>query len=131
MDSRPISWYSITTDLNVQENGVVDLEGAFKVVDSYMGKTLLPVYKVEPSISNSMFGFSRSNSEFIEICVYNPTNISYKFEYANPSYSWFKRFFMGAFQYEEDLKSEKELVQKVREFFETPPQEIQARLEDE
>ena len=105
MDSRPISWYSITPDLDVQENGVIDLEGALKIVDSYMGSALLPVDHVEHSISHSMFGFSRSGSEFIEICMYGPTNISYKFEYSNPDYSWFKKIFTGIFQYEKELKS--------------------------
>jgi hypothetical protein len=76
-----------------------------------------------------MFGFSRSKSEFIEICVNGPTQISYKFEVADPTASWFSKLFKAVFRREAELHSREELVQKVEEFFTTPMLEIKRQLE--
>jgi hypothetical protein len=77
-----------------------------------------------------MFGFSRSETEFVEICINGPTRISYKFEMSDPGASWLRKAFQaGVFQYEEELHSKQELIQKVEEFFTTPPIEIKRRIQ--
>jgi hypothetical protein len=47
----------------------------------------------------------------------------------NTSNSPFRKRFSGVFQYEEELHSREELIQKIEEFFTTPVQEIKRRLE--
>ena len=74
------------------------------------------------------YRFSRSKSEFIEICVNGPARISYLFEVADPEASWFRELFKGVFRHEEALHSREDLVQKVEEFFTTPVQEMKRRL---
>jgi hypothetical protein len=119
-----ISWYSITADVNVKDNGAVDLNGALKIVDEYMFRAGKVYEYAEDAVAETMFGFSRSESEFIEICVDGVNQISYKFEYAEPSGSWFTRFFGGVYQYEEELDSKEKLIEKVTNFFTKTPQEI-------
>lgn len=120
----PISWYSINPEINVQYNEVIDLNGALKIVDEYMAKVDTDFKSMDEAISQTMFGFSRSESEFIEICVHGINHISYKFEYADPGGSWFTRFFGGVYQYEEELDSKEELIEKVKNLFIKAPQEI-------
>jgi hypothetical protein len=110
----PISWYSITPNISVQHNEVIDLNGALKIVYEY----------AEDALAETMFGFSRSESEFIEICVDGANQISYKFEYADLGGSWLIKLFGGIYQYEEELDSKEKLVEKVKDFFTKTPQEI-------
>ena len=51
----------------------------------------------DDALAETMFGFSRSESELIEICVDGVNQIYYKFEYAEPGGSWFSRFFLGVY----------------------------------
>ncbi len=76
-----------------------------------------------------MFGFARSESEFIEFGVLSPDKTSYKFEVSDPEASWFRKMFGGVFQHNEELHSREEMIQKVEEFFTTPVQEIKRRLQ--
>ncbi len=120
----PISWYSITPNISVQHNEVIDLNGALKIVDDYMFKAGKVYEYAEDALAETMFGFSRSESEFIEICVDGANQISYKFEYADLGGSWLIKLFGGIYQYEEELDSKEKLVEKVKDFFTKTPQEI-------
>jgi hypothetical protein len=117
--------------LAVEEHEPISMDAALKIVDRYLGRGSEKFKSGEDAIAATMFGFSHSKSEFIEICVNGPAQISYKFEVADPKNSWFRRLFKRAFRHEEELHSREELVQKVEEFFTTPVQEIKRRIQSD
>ena len=129
MSDSEIKWYSTTPKLAVEEHDPIRLDEALKLVDRYLARGSEKFKTVEEAIAATMFGFSRSKSEFIEICINGPTKISYKFEVSDPEASWLRKLFKGVFQHEEELHSREDLVQKVEEFFTTPVQEIKRQLE--
>jgi hypothetical protein len=130
MNNSDIRWYSISNKLALEEHEPIALEEALRIVDRYLNQGTEEVASGEQALAATMFGFSRSKSDFIEICINGPTQISYKFEMADPDpdASWLRRMFKGVFQHEEELHSREELIMKVEEFFMTPAQEIRNRL---
>ena len=130
MNNANIRWYSMNRDLAVEEHEPVQLEEALKIADRYLARGSEKSNDGEEAIAATLFGFSRSKSEFIEICVNGPALISYKFEMSDTDASWFQRLFKGILRHEEQLHSREELVQNIKEFFTTPVQEIKRRLEN-
>ena len=128
MTGSTISWYSINDDLAVEDHGPVGLDEALKIVDRYLARCTEQFDDAEKAIAATMFGFSRSKSTFIEICVNDPTQISLKIEISGPESSLFKRLFKGVFRHEEELKSREDVVQRVQQFFTMSPQDIQKKL---
>ena len=129
MNNSDIRWYSINTKLAVEEHEPIELDEALKIVDRYLARGSEKFKGAEEAIAATMFGFSRSKSESIEICINGPAQISYKFEMSDPKASWFRKMFQGVFQHEEELDSREELIQKVEGFFTTPAEEIKRQLE--
>jgi hypothetical protein len=119
MTGTRIAWYSINRNLAVEEHEPVPLDEALKIADRYLACAGKQYESAEEAIAATMFGFSRSASDFIEFCVNGPDDILYKLEMARPNASWFRRFFCGPLQHEERLTCREDLVQKVRAFFET------------
>lgn len=128
MTESRITWYSTTRDLKTERHEPVGLDEALKIVDRYLAAANQTFESGEEALAATMFGFSRSKSEFIEICVHGPSQISYLFEMSDPNASWFRKLFGGVYQHEEELHSRAQLVEKVTEFFTTPVQEIARRL---
>jgi hypothetical protein len=114
----PISWSSITPEYEEKENGVVNLDGALKIVDHYMSNYEHSEYDWE-----NEFSFRRSKYEYILICVRGTYRISYMFGYTEPNGPWFTKLFRG-YDYAKELNSKEELVEKVTNFFTKTPQEI-------
>src|SRR5438046_413560 len=111
MTDSKIRWYSMSSTLAVEEHDPIGLDEALKLVDRYLGRSSEKFKTAEEAIAATMFGFSRSKSEFIEICVSGPAQISYRFEVADPEASWLSKLFKGAFRREAELHSREELVQ--------------------
>ena len=134
MDDKGITWYSLNNRLAVEEHEAVGLDEALKIVDRYLAAANQDFKMAEDALAATTLGFSRSKSDFIEICVHGPAMISYKFEMSDPNASWFRRLFAG-FEHNEELHSRAELIEKVTEFFNTPIQrnrpttDEQARVE--
>ncbi len=114
----------MTPTLAVEEHEPITLDEALKLVDRYLARSCEKFKTAEEAIAATMFVFSRSKSEFIEICVSGPAQISYKFEAADREGSWLGKLFKGALRREAELHSRAELVQKVEEFFTTPAGKI-------
>ena len=114
----------MSATLAVEEHDPIGLDEALKLVDRYLARSCEKFKTAEEAIAATMFGFSRSKSEFIEICVSGPAQISYKFEAADREGSWLGKLFKGALKREAELHSREELVQKVEEFFTTPAGKI-------
>jgi hypothetical protein len=75
-----IRWYSTAPDLSTQERGTIGLPAALALVDDYLAK-LKPGYATgEEALANTMFGFCRSDADFIEVCLHTPTEISLRVE---------------------------------------------------
>jgi hypothetical protein len=129
MSDSEIKWYSMTPKLVIEEHEPIGLDEALKLVDRYLARSCERFETAEEAIAATMFGFSRSKSEFIEICVNGANQISYKFEVADLEAPWFRKLFKGVFRRETELHSREELRQKVEEFFTTPILEIKHRLE--
>jgi hypothetical protein len=129
MNDSGVTWYSMNLKLKVEEHEAISLDEAIKIVDRYLARGGEKFQTAEEAIAATMFGFSRSKSEFIEICVNGPIQISYKFEVSDPEAPWYRKMFGGVFQHDEELHSREEMVQKVEEFFTTPVLEIKRQLE--
>jgi hypothetical protein len=130
MSDTKITWYSMNRELEVEQHEAIGLDEARNLVDRYLARANEKFSSAEDAIAATLFGFSRSESEFIEIGVNSPTRISYKLEIADPEASWFHKLFKGVYRHEEELHSREELVQKIQEFFTTPVQEIKRQLEN-
>jgi hypothetical protein len=128
MNDNKISWYSMTRELALQEHESVAFNRAIEIVDDYIARSSQQFQTGEDAIAATMFGFSRSTQEFIEICVHGPSKISYKFESPDKSVAWFLKPWRGIFSHQEDLRSREELVQRVEEFFLQAPNEILQRI---
>ncbi len=99
-----------------------------QIVDAYFAAAGKKYDSGEEAIAATMFGFFHSRTDFIELCVNGPRQISYRFEMMDLSASWFRKLFNKVFQYEAMLDSRKALEAKVREFFTMPMEEIKGRL---
>ena len=126
-----ISWYSLDKDMKTCEHPPVDLDRAIEIVEDYYARGNDTFATGEDALRATMFGFSRSKTEFIEICVHGPSQIAYKFELADPDASFLRRMFGGTFQFETELRSKSELIERVKEFFALAPAAIKARLQSE
>ena len=119
----------MSSNLVIEEHELIGLDEAFKLVDRYLARGNEKFETAGEAMAATMFGFSRSKSEFIEFCVNSFDRISYKFEVAEKEASWFSKLFKGVFRTEAELHSREEVLQKVEEFFATPVLEIKRRLE--
>jgi len=107
-------------DQKVEEHEPVDLKRAIEITDQYLARSGEKFESGEEAIAATMFGFTRSKSEFIEICVNGRKRISYKFEFSDPDAPWFQKLRGGTFRFEEELHSRERLIEKVTEFFSYP-----------
>jgi len=111
----------MTPTLAVEEHDPIGLDEALELVDRYLTRSCERFKTAEEALAATMFGFRRSRSEFIEICVSGPAHISYKYEVTAPEGSWLGKLLKGGFSRQTEMHSREELVQKVKEFFTTPP----------
>src|SRR5207249_5477990 len=77
-----ISWYSLDTDLRTVEHGSVDLDGAYGIIDGYLGR-LRPHYQTgEEALAATMFGFTRLDGSYMQICVHTPDTIDVEYDFS-------------------------------------------------
>jgi len=117
MNETEINWYSINLDQKVEEHEPIDLERAIKIADQYLARGNEKFKDDREAVAATMFGFSKSKSNFIEICINRPKQISFKFEFSNPEASWFQKFRNATFRYEDEFHSRDKLIQKITDFF--------------
>ena len=110
----------MSLDQKVEEHEPIDLKRATEIANQYVARGSEKFKSGEEAIAATMFGFSKSKSDFIEICVNGAKQISYRIEFSNPDASWFEKLRGGAFQHGEELHSREELIEKVTEFFFLP-----------
>lgn len=125
MSETKINWYSIGLNQKVEEHEPIDLKQALAIVDRYISNAGQKYKSDKEAIASSMFGFSKSKKDFIELCVFGPDQFSHTFEY---SYS--QRIFGRICRREEDLHSKDNLIKKVTAFFNTPSEELAKAYEN-
>jgi hypothetical protein len=131
MDRSEITWYSLDENLNTQEHEAVSFSQAINVIDQYFAK-LKPFYETgEEALANTLFGFSKAETTFIEICIHSLSAISFKFEAPGNDVSWYQKLRKKAHQYEWMLSSREEVIVNVQQFFLRSPEEYREYLEKE
>jgi hypothetical protein len=121
-----IRWYSTAPDLATRERDVVELPAALKVVDAYFDR-LKPGYSTgEEALSETTFGFSRNASDFVEICLHAPGEISLSVEF--PPSKGFLGKLRGASRKELSVKSREALKRYVSAYFTMSQDEFKAHI---
>lgn len=123
-----IGWYSMDRDLKTREHPPVDLDRAIAIADEFCARGGRVYEYAEEALSATTFGFSRSPTQFIELCAHGATEISFRYEYADPNASWWRRTFGGAFHHEATLRSRNELIRRIEQFFVLHPTAMKAAL---
>lgn len=75
-----VKWYTMNSELEVVEQGEVDIDKAVEVVDLYIAMQSQPVQSGEEGIANSLFGFCLDDKTFIEIAMESEDQYRVKFE---------------------------------------------------
>jgi hypothetical protein len=120
----------MSLDQKVEEHELIDLKRAIEITDQYLARSGEKFKGDKEAIAATMFGFSKSKSDFIEICVNGAKHISYKFEFSNPEASWFHKFRNTTFRYEDELHTRDKLVQKITDFFSFSSEQIVQKHKD-
>ena len=124
-----ITWYAIGSDLRPSERGPVGLEAALKVIDDYFAR-LKPQYETgEAALAETMFGFSRSSNDFIEICLHTPREISFRVEMPSSPMGGLLAKLRGSFRREWTLDSVDSLRRHVTAYFTLTPEQFKAQVE--
>lgn len=124
-----ITWYAMNTELNTVERGQLDLPAALLVIDDYIAR-LKPKYDSgEEAMAQTMFGFSRTSNDFIEICVHTPTEISFKTVLPRSPTGGFLAKLRGSFEREQTLRSRDALRRHVTAYFTMAPEQFKAHVQ--
>ncbi len=116
----------MSRECKVVDHGPVSLEGAIAIARDYFGRADTVYQTAEEGTEATMFGIG-SNCTFIEFGIISSSHISCRFEVAKKSGSWLSRFFAGVFQRDSKLTSEAQMIERIREFYTTPPEDLVAR----
>lgn len=88
-----------------------------------------PPYEfAEDDLAASVFWFSRSNHDLIEICLNGPESITTRVELPVEGVPWLLKPFLGTCRHEETLDSMEGAVERVRQFFELSAAEFRFLL---
>jgi hypothetical protein len=75
-------WYSMDRDLQAVDHEVVGLDAAYRVIDEYFSK-LRPHYDTgEEALAQTMFGFSRDDGSYMQICLHAPDVIDIEYDFS-------------------------------------------------
>jgi hypothetical protein len=121
--------YRVDRSLKVQELGQVALEDTKHVVDACFPRLQAHYDSGEEALSETMFGFSRSDAEFIELCIHDFTSISCKIELPSLPSSWWRRIRRGSSAFEADLHSGGEVIEIVAAFLTLGEEEFAKALQ--
>ena len=123
-----IGWYSTKRDLSPEDHGAVDVEAAVDIVRRYFGNLKMLYESGEEALAATMFGFSRSESDFIELCVHTTTHVDLRVEPPVRSSGGVFRRLLRPKAGDIKLGSQGETEQCVREYFQETPENFRLRL---
>ena len=123
-----IAWYSTNRDLSTEDRGAVDVEAAMDIVRRYFGNLKTHYDSGEEALAATMFGFSRSESDYIELCIHTTTHVALRVEPPPRSSGGVFRRLLRAKAGDIKLGSQGETEQCVREYFQETPESFRLRL---
>jgi hypothetical protein len=112
-----ITWYSMDRHLSLVNHEGIDKEDALMLVEGYFSRYRSKYESAEEAIAETMFGFLRSKSEFIEICINGLDAISFRYQVRESKKVLFL-IIPRTFQRELTLGSKEETKTRVGAFFE-------------
>ncbi len=70
------TWYSLDRELKTHEHHAVGVEEALRILLRYV-REVRPSYETgEDALASTMFGFSRSDNEFVKFCIHAPDQLN-------------------------------------------------------
>jgi len=121
--------YRVDRSLRVWELGRVSLEEAKHMVDARFARLQARYESGEEALSETMFGFSRSDDEFVELCIHDFTNISCRIELPSLPPSWWRRIRRGSSALEAELHNRAEVIEIVTAVFTLHEEEFAQALQ--
>jgi hypothetical protein len=123
---QSIHHYGIDTDQMTQDFGEITVTAAIAAINEKYNNLRSYYENEEIALTETMFGFSRSNSDFIEISLHTRNEIHFKYERALT-----KRFllFQKLFVHEDIITNLQTLVDRTKRFFEMKADDFQSYLE--
>jgi len=121
-----ITYYGMDESLRTTEHGPVSVDQAKSIVEERFAK-FKPFYESGgEALTDTMFGFSRSEETFIEICIHGPTQTAFRLEMPSRK----KGFFSPRVYLKEiELQSKEAVIEYVEAFFFMDIQTYQEYLE--
>jgi hypothetical protein len=110
------TWYTMDTNLRIVEQEPVTLVRALEIVDDYFSRVQSRYESGEEAITATMFGFSRSDRDFIEICVHDTGCASCHVEGPQVSGSIWRRLFQSRNR-DEEIIGRAEIIDRVTAYF--------------
>lgn len=109
--------YGMDRALKSEEYGSVSLQEAIVIFDERLAD-MRPFYEQsEDALSATMFGFSRGDDDFIELCIHARDHVSCTIELPSLRPSWLGRLTGNVGRYETNLKARSEVVAMLTDFF--------------
>ncbi|HTK84872.1 MAG TPA: hypothetical protein VL625_07270 [Patescibacteria group bacterium] len=119
-----MAWYSIDQKGKTQDHPPVKLEEALQIARKYYANAEKTYQTAEEGIAETMFGFMRDKTTFIELCINGPADISCRFEMPKKPDAM---FFRGVFQRQTLLASIEEIEKTITDFYTREPMQFRER----
>ena len=105
-----MSWYSIDGNLSLTQRGAVTKQEAMRIIEEYSKRRAETFESGEDSLAATLFGFQKSETEFVEICFSSTDESSFTYEISIPRKILFMSFPMvtraeKSFRRVEDVKT--------------------------
>ncbi len=126
--SELLRWYSTTPALKTKEEDFVSLERALEIAQTYYSKSGKKYETAEEAVADTMFGYSRSEKTFIELCINGFSDISLRFEAPRTGGSWLSRLGNATISIEKTLKDQASMESEITAFFSMSPEQFAKRL---
>jgi hypothetical protein len=111
-----IRWYSLDKDLHTVDHEVVDLDEANAIVDRYLESVRQYYETGEEALAATMFGFSRLDDSYMQICVHSLSAIDIEYDFSLIK-NRLLRLIGGHRQRDERLTSREQLRARTELFF--------------
>jgi hypothetical protein len=85
-------WYSIDKSLSIIEQGTVGKQEAMRIIDDYAERAPTIYEHGEDALAATMFGFCKSEAEFVEISISSADEITLTYEISIPRRILFLRY---------------------------------------
>ena len=120
-----IVWYTLDNDQKPEFHEPVDLPVAIKLFDEFIAKYKFKHDSIEVIVTESIFGFMKSDKYFMEIYIKGINDFIVTFQLPTVE---LKSFNGNNFSYQDKVSSKFEMQKRIRQFFTLSHQELKRRL---